>query len=166
MERMAHELSLRTPFPIRKQGDFPRQRLIEWFKTTPHPVLLGTYTFWEGIDIPGDQLSLVMIDRLPFTAPDEPIHQATVERFKRRGEDWFHHYALPQAIIKLKQGMGRLLRTPEDRGVLALLDTRLRSKGYGRSILSSLPKMSVVETIEDVHTFFQQGEKASSFKTK
>ncbi|XVJ51108.1 MAG: ATP-dependent DNA helicase [Vampirovibrio sp.] len=166
MDRMAHELSLRTPFPIRKQGDFPRQRLIEWFKTTPHPVLLGTYTFWEGIDIPGDQLSLVMIDRLPFTAPDEPIHQATVERFKRRGEDWFHHYALPQAIIKLKQGMGRLLRTPEDRGVLALLDTRLRSKGYGRSILSSLPKISVVETIEDVQAFFQQGEKAPSLKTK
>ncbi len=158
MDRMATELSMRTLFPIRKQGDFPRQRLIEWFKTTANPVLLGTYTFWEGIDIVGEQLSLVMIDRLPFTAPDEPIHQATVERLKARGEDWFQSYAIPQAVIKLKQGMGRLLRTAEDRGVVAFLDTRLRSKGYGRTILTSLPKMTVCEDLHEVERFFESGD--------
>ena len=154
MDKMALELSLRTRFPIRKQGDFPRQRLIEWFKETESPVLLGTYTFWEGIDIPGEQLSLVIIDRLPFSPPDEPIHQAITERMKRRGTDWFGDYVVPNAIIKLKQGIGRLLRSTEDRGVVALLDTRLRSKGYGRTILTSLPKMHVSEAIEEVANFF------------
>jgi ATP-dependent DNA helicase DinG len=161
MDKMALELSMRTLFPIRKQGDFPRHRLIEWFKETKSPVLLGTYTFWEGIDIPGEQLSLVIIDRLPFSPPDEPIHQAVVERLKARGTDWFGGYVVPNAIIKLKQGIGRLLRTTDDRGVIALLDTRLRSKGYGRTILTSLPKMSVTETLDDVASFFGETKEAS-----
>jgi Rad3-related DNA helicase len=155
MQKVGLELSLRVPFPIRMQGDFPRSKLLEWFRETPNPVLLGTYTFWEGIDMPGDQLSLVMIDRIPFTAPDDPIHQATIERMKQRGEDWFQGYALPQAIIRLKQGVGRLIRRAEDRGVVALLDSRIRSKGYGRRILASLPKMPITASFADVQDFFK-----------
>ena len=104
---------------------------------------------------------MVIIDRLPFSPPDEPIHQAVVERLKARGTDWFGGYVVPNAIIKLKQGIGRLLRTTDDRGVIALLDTRLRSKGYGRTILTSLPKMSVTETLDDVASFFGETKEAS-----
>jgi len=156
MHKAAESLMQRVDFPIRMQGDFPRHRLIQWFKETDNPVLLGTATFWEGIDIPGEQLSLVVIDRLPFTSPDEPIHQATVERLKEKGEDWFQGYAVPQAIIKLKQGVGRLIRTASDRGVVALMDTRLRTKGYGRGMMMSLPKMRVTPSMEDVRAFYKK----------
>ncbi|MFM7390344.1 MAG: ATP-dependent DNA helicase [Vampirovibrionales bacterium] len=154
MHRAMDALLPRVFFPMRMQGEWPRHRLIEWFQQTPNSVLLGTATFWEGIDIPGEALSLVVIDRLPFTAPDEPVHQATVDGMKAQGADWFGGYALPQAVLRLKQGVGRLLRRKEDRGVVALLDTRLRSKGYGKTVLASLPTAPVTDSLEAIHAFF------------
>jgi ATP-dependent DNA helicase DinG len=144
MRRVSDTLIPRLPFPCRIQGDLPRNRLIEWFKNTPNSVLFATSTFWEGIDIPGESLSCVIMDKIPFTSPEDPVHQATVEDLKRRGKDWFAHYALPQAIIKLKQGFGRLIRTQTDRGLVAILDPRMRTKGYGRTIQHSLPRVRVL----------------------
>ena len=154
LNQVTQRLVPRTLFPVRVQGDLPRHKLIEWFKNTPNSVLLATATFWEGIDIPGENLSLVMIDRLPFTSPEDPVHQATVEKLKREGKDWFRGYALPQAVIRLKQGVGRLIRTATDAGVVALLDTRLRSKGYGKNILQSLPRAPQTGSMADVQQFF------------
>ena len=156
LHQVTQRLIPRTLLPIRVQGDLPRHRLIEWFKATPNSVLLATATFWEGIDVPGESLSLVMIDRLPFTNPEDPVHQATVEALKKTGKDWFRGYALPQAIIRLKQGVGRLIRTSTDTGVVALLDTRLRTKGYGKAIMASLPMAPQTSSIQAVQAFFEQ----------
>lgn len=127
------------PYPMKKQGDLPRSQLIEWFKTTPNAVLFATSSFWEGVDVPGDALSCVIIDRLPFSVPDDPVVQAHVERLKMQGRDWFREYTLPEAIIRLKQGFGRLIRTATDQGLVAILDNRLYTKNYGATILSALP---------------------------
>lgn len=138
------------PFEFRSQGDLPRSLLIDWFKRTPNSVLFATATFWEGVDIPGDDLSCVVIDRLPFAPPDDPINQARIERLKAEGEDWFTGYVLPRAIISLKQGFGRLIRTRTDRGVVAILDPRLRTKEYGEVIVKSLPPAKVTVRMEDI----------------
>ncbi len=156
LHQVTQRLIPRTLLPVRVQGDLPRQRLIEWFKSTPNSVLLATATFWEGIDVPGESLSLVMIDRLPFTNPEDPVHQATVEQLKQTGQDWFKGYALPQAVIRLKQGVGRLIRTATDTGVVALLDTRLRTKGYGKTMMASLPKAPQTSSLQEVSAFFTQ----------
>lgn len=127
------------PYPLKKQGDLPRSSLIEWFKITPNAVLFATSSFWEGVDVPGDALSCVIIDRLPFSVPDDPVVQAHVERLKMQGKDWFREFMLPEAIIRLKQGFGRLIRTTSDRGLVAILDNRLFTKSYGSTILRALP---------------------------
>jgi ATP-dependent DNA helicase DinG len=129
----------RLPFPCKTQEDLPRTRLIEWFKTTPHSVLFATATFWEGVDIPGDALSCVIIDKLPFASPGDPVVQARTERMKANGEDWFNGFMLPKAVIALKQGFGRLIRTRTDTGIVAILDRRLTTMRYGQVILRSLP---------------------------
>lgn len=150
MRRVSELLADRLAFPWHMQGELPRNRLIDWFKTTPNSVLFATATFWEGIDVPGDALSCVIIDKIPFTSPEDPVNQATVDLMKFRGEDWFGGYALPQAILKLRQGFGRLIRTKEDRGVVAILDPRLRTKGYGQKIRYSLPKVPIVSHLVDI----------------
>lgn len=136
------------PFPVKKQGDLPRAQLIDWFKTTPHAVLFATNSFWEGVDIPGEALSCVIIDRLPFSVPDDPVVQAHVERLKMQGRDWFREYTLPEAIIRLKQGFGRLIRTASDRGLVAILDNRLYTKNYGHVILGALPACPRVRDLD------------------
>ncbi len=141
MQRVAQSLIPNLPYPCKIQGDLPRHRMIQWFKETPNSVLFATSTFWEGIDIPGSSLSSVIMDKIPFTAPDDPIHQASVDALKRQSKDWFNDYALPQAIIKIKQGFGRLIRTQNDKGVVAILDPRLQTKGYGKTIIRSLPPL-------------------------
>ncbi len=141
-------LSSKIPFPLKRQGDLPRAQLIEWFKNTPHAVLFATSSFWEGVDIPGEALSCVIIDRIPFSVPDDPVIEAQVERLKLQGRDWFNEFTLPQAIIRLKQGFGRLIRTQSDRGVVAILDNRLFTKYYGRAILKSLPDCPQVRDFE------------------
>lgn len=136
---VAEALMHRLPYPCKTQEEMPRARLIEWFKTTPHSVLFATSTFWEGVDIPGDALSCVIIDKLPFANPSDPVVQARTDRMKAKGEDWFNEYMLPKAVIALKQGFGRLIRTRTDTGIVAILDRRLTTMRYGQVILRSLP---------------------------
>jgi len=139
------------PYPFKSQGEIPPARLIDWFKKTPHSVLFATATFWQGIDIKGDDLSLVIIVRLPFNSPGDPLYQ---ERCKRLGNRWFQELALPSAILTLKQGFGRLIRSHNDRGVIAILDRRIVTSSYGARILASLPPAPVTFNMEEVKLFF------------
>ena len=143
--------NIRIDNPFKSQGDMPPARLIQWFKETPNPVLLATATFWQGIDIKGDKLSLVVIVKMPFGSPGDPVYD---ERCRRLGERWFTDLALPSAILLLRQGVGRLIRGIHEHGVVAILDSRLLSSSYGRTIVSSLPEMDIVPNIEDVKKFF------------
>lgn len=149
MQRIATAVIPKVPFPCKVQGDLPKNRLIDWFKETRNSVLFATATFWEGIDIPGESLSCVIIDKIPFPTPDEPVHSAMVDRLKRMGEDWFNGYVLPEATIRLKQGFGRLVRSKKDTGIVAILDPRLRTKGYGAKVLRSLPNARVIHSLEE-----------------
>jgi ATP-dependent DNA helicase DinG len=137
----------RLPYPCKTQEDMPRARLIEWFKTTPNAVLFATATFWEGVDIPGEALSCVIIDKLPFANPDDPVVQARTERMKAQGEDWFGGFMLPRAVLALKQGFGRLIRTRSDRGLVALLDRRVVTMRYGETVMRSLPPARRITTL-------------------
>jgi ATP-dependent DNA helicase DinG len=150
MLRVSSALISRVPFPCKVQGDLPRNRLIEWFKETPNSVIFATSTFWEGIDIPGESLSCVIMDKIPFAPPGDPVNQAMTDYIKAQGKDWFSGYVLPQAVIKLKQGFGRLIRTRTDRGIVAILDPRIRQKGYGQIIQRSLPQVQVVYDLNDI----------------
>ncbi len=142
-------LLTRLRFPIRTQEDLPRARLLEWFRTTEGAVLFATATFWEGVDIPGEALSCVIIDKLPFANPDDPVVQARTERMKTRGEDWFNGFVLPKAVLTLKQGFGRLIRTKTDTGIVAILDRRLLTKRYGSTVLRSLPPARRLHQLAD-----------------
>jgi len=138
-------------YPFKSQGDMPPAKLIQWFKDTPNSVLLATATFWQGVDIKGDDLSLVIIVKLPFSSPGDPVYQ---ERCDRLGDRWFFHLALPSAILTLKQGFGRLIRGRSEYGVVAVLDTRIINSSYGKVIISSLPEMRITDKIEEVKEFF------------
>ena len=143
--------NIKIHYPFKSQGDMPPPRLINWFKDTSHSVLLATATFWQGIDIKGEKLSLVVIAKLPFTSPGDPVYQ---ERCRRLRDRWFGDLALPSAILVLRQGFGRLIRGHNDYGVVAILDTRLVTRSYGKTIVSSLPEMNIVHSIDDVKGFF------------
>ncbi len=145
-------------FPLLKQGDMSRIELTRRFREEKGSVLFGLKSFWEGVDIVGETLSLVVIDKLPFDPPDDPVHEARVAQMKAAGENWFGTYVLPQAVLRLKQGLGRLLRSHEDRGVLAILDTRLHTKGYGRLVLDALPPARRTSNLNDVTRFFAEEE--------
>jgi ATP-dependent DNA helicase DinG len=140
-------------FPLLKQGDLPTGQMIERFKEAPS-VIFGTSSFWQGVDIPGDALGSVIITKLPFDVPKEPITEARLEDLKKRSIDPFRHYQIPRAIIQLKQGFGRLIRKQSDRGVVSILDSRVVNRGYGKQFLASLPKCPIVEDIKDVREFF------------
>ena len=139
-----------------RQGDMPRIELTRQFREDKGAVLFGLKSFWEGVDIAGETLSLVVIDKLPFDPPDDPVHEARVAQMKAAGENWFGIYVLPQAVLRLKQGLGRLLRTRDDRGVMAILDTRLYTKGYGKLVLDALPPARRTASIKDVDRFFNE----------
>lgn len=142
------------PWPLFVQGSAPRHRLLEDFRASGNGVLLGAASFWEGVDVAGDALSVVVIDRLPFAAPDDPVLEARLEACRRRGGNPFRDEQLPQAVIALKQGAGRLIRTHGDRGVLVLCDPRLVGKPYGRLFLDSLPPLPRTRALADVEAFF------------
>ncbi|MGH2503156.1 MAG: ATP-dependent DNA helicase, partial [Ktedonobacterales bacterium] len=134
--------------------DFGRQELLRQFRERERAVLFGLKSFWEGVDVAGEALSLVAIDKVPFDPPDDPVQEARVSRMKAAGENWFGGYVLPNAILRLKQGVGRLIRTRDDRGVMAILDRRVYTKTYGREIMLALPPARRTERIEDVRAFF------------
>lgn len=144
----------RVPWPLFTQGERPRGELLDRFVETPDSVLLGTHSFWEGVDIRGDALSLVLIDKLPFAPPNDPLIAARADAVRRDGGDPFVSIQLPAAVIGLKQGVGRLIRDASDRGVVVVCDPRLSSRGYGRVFLDSLPPMPITTDIADVTAFF------------
>ncbi len=141
-------------YSLLKQGDMGRIELLRQFRERPRAVLFGLKSFWEGVDVAGEALSLVVIDKLPFDPPDDPVHEARVNRMRAAGENWFGKYVLPQAILRLKQGIGRLLRTRDDRGVMAILDKRLYTKGYGRQVVAAMPPARRTNVLADVQAFF------------
>lgn len=153
--REAAEYFEELPFPLFVQGNAPRGQLLDGFQKSGNGVLLGAASFWEGVDVPGEALSLVIIDKLPFRQIGDPVLEAKLDDIRQRGGNPFAHYQLPQAVIALKQGVGRLIRTVADRGVLMLCDPRLHSKAYGRTFLRSLPAMRQSSQIDDVQAFFR-----------
>jgi ATP-dependent DNA helicase DinG len=140
-------------YPIFVQGTAPRSQLLKQFRETPHSVLLATSSFWQGVDVVGEALSCVIIDKLPFASPGDPVTAARIDAIRARGGEPFEEYQVPLAILALQQGLGRLIRHRRDRGVLAVLDPRLRTKGYGRRFLASLPPAPVVHELDAVATF-------------
>ncbi len=144
----------RIAFPVRLQGELPRMHLLEWFRKTPNAVLFATGTFWEGIDVVGEQLSCVIIDRLPFPSPADPLVQARIEALEARGLSGFDYYMIPAAIVRLKQGFGRLVRSKSDRGMVALLDGRAASSRYGSFILQALPPATRITHLDELTEFF------------
>ncbi len=149
-------LPLHLDFDLLRQGDYNRIELVRRFRESEGAVLFGLKSFWEGVDIPGEALSLVVIDKMPFDPPDDPVHEARVAKMKASGENWFGTYVLPQAVLRLKQGLGRLLRTHEDRGVMAILDTRLYTKSYGKLVINALPPARRTDSLRDVERFFAE----------
>jgi ATP-dependent DNA helicase DinG len=153
--RQIHELlRRRLDYPLLLQGDAPRTALIETFRNTPHAILFGTSSFWQGVDVQGEQLSCVIIDRLPFAVPTDPVVEARADAITKSGGNAFYEYQIPQAALALKQGFGRLIRATSDRGVLALLDNRIIKLSYGKIFFDSLPPYRFTNKLGDVQHFF------------
>ncbi len=153
LRRAAELLADRVRFPLYVQGEQPRSLLLEQFRESGHGVLLGSSSFWEGVDVIGEALSLVVIDKLPFAAPDDPVMEARSSSLRRSGGNPFTQLYLPQAVIALKQGAGRLIRDVNDRGALVVCDPRIRTKSYGRVFLESLPPMKLADDRAEVERF-------------
>lgn len=154
MRELYERLLVEVPFPLLLQGTAPRKTLLEEFRITPNAVLFGTSSFWQGVDVQGEALSCVIVDRLPFAVPTDPIVQARMRAIEEAGGKPFFEYQVPSAVIALKQGFGRLIRSLDDRGVLMLLDPRLERQRYGRVFLESLPPYRITQDITDVEAFF------------
>jgi ATP-dependent DNA helicase DinG len=154
MRLMHDRVSLAIDYPTLLQGTGPRGALLEEFRATPNCVLFATSSFWQGVDVPGEQLSCVIIDRLPFAVPSDPIVDARVQKVRGEGGNPFYDYQVPQAAIALKQGFGRLIRSRSDRGVLVLLDNRVTKQRYGQVFFDSLPDYGFTTKIADVENFF------------
>ena len=146
--------SAEIEYPILVHGTAPRSALLRDFKATPNAVLLATSSFWQGVDVVGEALSCVIIDKLPFASPGDPITSARIDAIAARGGSAFGEYQIPLAVLALQQGLGRLLRHRQDRGVLAVLDPRLRTMGYGRRFRASLPPAPVTCELDDIEEFF------------
>ncbi len=153
MNDLFERIRNRVDFPVLLQGTAPRTALLERFKNTPHAVLFATSSFWQGVDVPGEQLSCVIVDRLPFAVPSDPIVAARVRAIQEEGRNPFSEFQVPQAVLALKQGFGRLIRTKTDRGVLALLDTRISRMPYGKIFLESLPRYRTTRDLLEVERF-------------
>ncbi len=154
----AEQLAEKIDYPIFVQGDAPRTELLDSFRNTKHAVLLGTSSFWEGVDVKGQALSCVIIDKLPFSAPGDPVLKARMQKMEEQGKNPFMEYQLPEAVITLKQGIGRLIRDKQDYGLLMICDPRLKTKSYGKIFLNSLPMMQQTHDLSEVKEFFKQFE--------
>ncbi len=160
-ERLREEFEKRKlPFPLMVQGEAGRTELLDRFRAAGNAVLIGSQSFWEGVDVRGEALSLVIIDKLPFAPPDDPVLAARIEVMEKNGLNGFMHHQLPEAIINLKQGAGRLIRDETDRGVLMICDPRIISKPYGKRIWQSLPPFKRTRELVDVESFFAGKAKA------
>ena len=153
------------PYEFLVQGDLPKHQLLEKFRQTDNAILLGTSSFWEGVDVRGESLSCVIIDKLPFASPGDPVMQARIDAIKRSGGQPFMEFQVPQAVIALKQGVGRLIRDVYDTGVVMIGDPRLKQKSYGRIFLNSLPSMPVTSEVKDVEQFFNRHLAGESSET-
>jgi ATP-dependent DNA helicase DinG len=162
----AKALASRIDFPLLVQGDAPKGELLERFRQLGNAVLLGTASFWEGVDVRGEALSCVIIDKLPFASPGDPVLQARIDALRKRGGNPFMEFQVPQAAIALKQGAGRLIRDETDRGVLVVCDPRLLSKPYGHVFLNSMPPMARTRDPEEVQRFFSQPGQVGDIATK
>jgi ATP-dependent DNA helicase DinG len=156
MRDMHDRMLVELGYPLLLQGTAPRKALLEEFRETPNAVLFGTSSFWQGVDVQGEALSCVIIDRLPFAVPSDPVVAARMKAIQEEGRNPFLEYQVPAAVITLKQGFGRLIRSLEDRGVLMLLDPRIQTQRYGRVFLESLPPYRVTQEITDLEKFFAQ----------
>jgi ATP-dependent DNA helicase DinG len=157
MQKMHLALKDALPYPLLLHGTMTRNELLHQFRTMPHAVLFGTSSFWQGIDVQGEQLSCVIIDRLPFGVPSDPVLQARVKAIENSGGSGFFDYQVPKAAIALKQGFGRLIRSTTDRGVLVMLDRRLQHQNYGNIFVESLPPYRITNDIADVQRFMGRG---------
>ncbi|MGZ8137484.1 MAG: ATP-dependent DNA helicase [Methylococcaceae bacterium] len=156
LQQAATLLKDKLAYPLLIQGSYPKAQLLDQFKTLGNAVLLGTSSFWEGVDVRGEALSCVIIDKLPFSSPGDPVLKARMDAMTRQGRNPFFEYQLPAAVIALRQGIGRLIRDVTDRGVLMVCDPRLLKRSYGQIFLDSVPAMKRTRDIADVQTFFQQ----------
>jgi ATP-dependent DNA helicase DinG len=153
--RAVHDrVSFELEYPTLLQGTGPRTALLEEFRQTPHCILFATSSFWQGVDVPGEQLSCVIIDKLPFAVPNDPVVEARIRAIREEGGNPFYEYQIPQAALALKQGFGRLIRSRSDRGVLVLLDNRISKQRYGQVFFDSLPAYGFTTSAEDVEKFF------------
>jgi len=159
LNRIGPELARRLPWEVLIQGESgSRDAILETFRRDTHSVLCGTRSFWEGVDVPGEALSLVIIDKMPFAPPNDPLLQARIARCEENDGNGFRDIQLPEAIATLRQGAGRLIRSTSDRGVMALLDSRLYQKGYGREVVANLPAAPICSDLADVRWFFEEHE--------
>ncbi len=160
LREAAERLSEELPYPLLVQGEAPKLELLRRFRAAGNAVLLGTNSFWEGVDVRGEALSCVVIDRLPFASPGDPVTEARIAELRAEGHNPFLDYQLPQAVLALKQGAGRLIRDSSDRGVLVLCDPRLRARSYGRAFLASLPPMPLTDDPDQVRRFYTEPDSA------
>jgi ATP-dependent DNA helicase DinG len=151
LELFEHE---QLDYPLLLQGQGSRSEMLDRFRKMGNAVLIGSQSFWEGVDVRGEALSLVVIDKLPFAPPDDPVLSARIDKMNKEGRNAFMEYQIPRTIINLRQGVGRLIRDDVDRGVLMICDQRLITKSYGKRIWQSLPPMKRTRDLKDVHKFF------------
>ncbi len=156
MNRVYGLLHRQLSYPLFLQGELPKTELLKKFREEASSVLFATASFWEGIDVPGDALTAVVIDKLPFFVPDDPLESARMEEMKRKGKNPFFQYQVPTAVIALKQGIGRLMRHKNDRGILAICDSRIYRRSYGKLFLKSLPPAKVVHSLRDLEAFVEE----------